>query len=1108
MSRMTVKPHTADSDPAWDWNQLASLGEQLRNENSFTAQRDRILSMTARLISGRVDVWLNESIFRLPDWEDGKVFPPQPPLAGMKRAIKTGKLQTQNKIKTKAAAGVTFASVPLEYQGLTLGVLQITRGKGQVFSTAELTLLPELAQMIAVSLFTSHRAEVEQFRLRQLNLVREVSTQIANVLDVDELSARVTSLIQKTFNYYYVAIFTLEQNSSALRFRSSAVALRKGGIRSGILEGRNASIALEVETGQGLIGEAVRTGQQIICDDVRADVRFRFIDSLPETKSEVVIPLKIEERVLGVLDVQSNQFRAFHPNDILVLHALADNIARAVDGAHLYSSLRRRADQLTLMSEVSKSVTSTLNLSELMREAAALIHDKFGYPYVSLFTVHNNRRLIVYEAGSGRRSKKLEGFTLPLDNPEGILSWTARHGRTVLANDVSRDDRYLPSLLPPKNTRSEICVPLIFNDEVLGLLDIQSDKLNAFTENDQIMFESVADTMAAAIRNADLYRSEQWRRQVADSFREVAGLVSDNAGVDEVLETILSELARNLPIDISAVWLLQDGDLCLSAVHGADAGQLESVCISNPEAIYAMADALMSDVPIIRRADEPLWPSGLSAGYDSSYSSIAAPLRVGDRPLGVLTLAHHTSGRYGHEAQAITATFSSYAAVAIENARLYDSAQEQAYASAALLQVAQAVVSLNDVDEILGTITRIMPILVGVHRVALYRWHVSRNSFIATHEYGFSENEETDLTEKEFVPGEFPVLDHAFEQNRMFIQPLNPKSTPRSWLKIRPEAQGEADVVNAGRLLMAVPLSIKNDLFGVMLIEEAENGRRFRSRRIEIINGIAQQAALAIQNDLLQLEMVVRERLETEVQLARSIQQTFIPQTLPVNGAWQFAARWRTARQVGGDFYDVIELPNGNFGLFIADVSDKGMPAALFMALTRTLVRAAVHEMDSPAAVLQRVNDQLLPDTQQGMFVTAVYGVLDTKLGTFTYVNAGHNPPFWVKGNADSATGSGRRIEKLTRTAVALGVIEQPVMREGMISLEVGDNLLLYTDGLTEAFSPAGNLFGDSRLMDALFSIQEHTADEVLIVVEERLNEFIETVPLGDDLTMLSVKRL
>jgi sigma-B regulation protein RsbU (phosphoserine phosphatase) len=193
-------------------------------------------------------------------------------------------------------------------------------------------------------------------------------------------------------------------------------------------------------------------------------------------------------------------------------------------------------------------------------------------------------------------------------------------------------------------------------------------------------------------------------------------------------------------------------------------------------------------------------------------------------------------------------------------------------------------------------------------------------------------------------------------------------------------------------------------------------------------------------------------------------------------------------------------LPNHKLGLFIADVADKGMPAALFMALTRTLVRAAVIEMNSPVDVLRRVNDQLLPDTRQGMFVTAVYGVLDTESGEFTFVNAGHNPPFWVKGK--------QGIEKLTRTAIALGVVEQPSMQERTISLAAGDTLLLYTDGLTEAFSPAEELFGETRLMEALESIQNHTADEVLVLVEHRLNEFIESVPLRDDLTILAVKRV
>ncbi len=1078
---------------SWDWQQLASLGEDLRNKDSLSAQRDGIIAMTNRLLEGVVDFWLNEKVFRLPDWKEKPVFPAQSTSDGIKQAIKTGKLFLKYDKTTKSSASFrTFAAVPLEDHGITLGALQITRPKGPAFSPEELNLLQALAQIIAVSLIASHRSEVEQFRLRQLNLVREVSAQIANVLHLDELSARVTELIQKTFNFYYVAIFTLDPYSNALRFRSSAVAPRKGK--------KKASIALEVEIGQGLIGEAAKLGEQIVCDDVQSDPRYRFIDSLPETRSEVVIPLKIENRVLGVLDVQSNHKKAFHPNDLLILHALADNIARAVESARLYSSLRRRADQLTLVSEVSKSVSSTLNLSAIMRDAADLIHEKFKYPHVSLFTVHPNRRIIAYEAGSGKRSKKLQGYTISLDSPKGIMVWAARLGKTILVNDVTLDDRYVPSPLPPGNTRSELCVPLIFDDKVVGLLDIQSDKNNAFTEDDQVMFEAVADTMAAAIRNADLYRSEQWRRQVADSLREVAGLVSDNVGVDEVLETILAELDRNLPIDVSAIWLLQDGELCLSAVHGIDAGQLESVCINNPEATYAMAEALLSDVPIIRRPDEPIWPAGLASGYDKNYSTIAAPLRVGDRPLGVLSLAHHTSGRYGHEAQAITTTFASYAAVAIENARLYDSAQEQAYASAALLQVAQAVVSLSDLEEILSSITRIMPILVGVKRVALYRWDAERMSFTASQEYGFSENEEAIMTEREFQAGVFPLLDCAREENHLITHALKPNALPNSWLRIKPQVQDEAEMMGAERLLMAVPLSIKHDLFGVMLIEETENGRRFRSRRIEIISGIAQQAALAIQNDLLQLEMVVRERLETEVQLARQIQQTFIPQSLPNHPAWQLAARWRTARQVGGDFYDVIELPNKKLGIFIADVADKGMPAALFMALTRTLVRAAVIETHSPAEALGRVNDLLLPDTQQGMFVTAVYGELDVEQGTFTYVNAGHNPPIWVKTSGE--------IEKLTRTAVALGVMEQPNIQERTISLSFGDKLFLYTDGLTEAFSADGDLFGDVRLIEALTSTQSHTSDEVIITVEEHLNEFIGIVPLGDDLTMLAIRRV
>jgi serine phosphatase RsbU (regulator of sigma subunit) len=305
---------------------------------------------------------------------------------------------------------------------------------------------------------------------------------------------------------------------------------------------------------------------------------------------------------------------------------------------------------------------------------------------------------------------------------------------------------------------------------------------------------------------------------------------------------------------------------------------------------------------------------------------------------------------------------------------------------------------------------------------------------------------------------------------------------------------------NSGSLLFAVPIAVKDDLFGVMIIEEATGGLRFRARRLEIINGIAQQAALAIQNDLLQKEMVVRERLETEVQLARQIQQTFIPEVLPTFENWEFAARWKTARQVGGDFYDVFDLPDNCLGLFIADVADKGVPAALFMALTRTLVRAAVIESASPADAMKRVNDLLIPDTRQGMFVTAVYAVLDMNKDELTYVNAGHNPPLWVKHDGS--------IERLTRTAIALGVVIGEPVEQRTIKLVSGDHVFLYTDGLTESFNLEGEFYGEERLTDAIVTSQCSTAHEMIHVVEKSLLDFVQDMPAADDLTMLVLRRV
>ncbi len=1084
-----MSPRNGSPDTA-GWREIASLGEQLASATSLSAQRDRIVSMTSRLIRGRVDVWLDESLFRLPDWDPEHVFPAQPRFEVMRRALKRRKLQVERS-KPKTGVRRAVAAMPIQEQGMLLGVLQVTRGHGPDFTEDELELLASIESVVGVGLYAYHRVGVERFRLDQLNLVREVSAQIATVLQTDELARRVTELIQQTFHYYYVAIFTLKPGETRLRFRASAHASRKGKD----LE----PLAFEVELGQGLIGEAAALGERIIAADVRKDPRYRAVESLPETRSEVVIPVKLEGRVLGALDLQSNRLDAFHPNDVLLLQALADNIARAVESARLYTDLRRRADQLTLVAEVSRSVNSSLDLTRLLQDASDLIHERFGYPYVSFFTVHPTRGVVEYEVGSGKRSEALKGYTIPLTEDRGVIPWVAREGTSILVNDVTQEPRYKPSPLPPRNTQAELCVPLVYGDRVLGVLDIQASRPNAFTEDDRILFETVAGTIASSIRNADLYRSEQWRRRVGDSLREVAGLLSEYVGVEESLESILTELERNLPVDVSSIWLLDEGELYLAAAHGADGAVIEAARRASPEASEALFSILAADEPVIRKPGDALWPSALAAGFGKDCSALGAPLRVSEQPVGLLGLTHHTAGRYGHEAQAMTATFASYAAVAIENARLYDQAQEQAYASAALLQVAQAVASLGNLDEILETIMRTMPILVGIQRAALYLWDPIEGSYTSSHEFGLPEDAKAQLWNCTFKAGEFPLMDAARERGAGVVRIMRAHDKTRDWPKFKPARSNEDALREGACLLIAIPLMIKSEHFGVLMLEEDTGARRFRTRRMEIINGVAQQAALAIQSDRLQGEMVVRERLETEVNLARQIQRTFIPERLPSFPGWQLSGRWETARQVGGDFYDVIQLPGNKVGLFIADVADKGMPAALFMALTRTLVRAAVLQTDSPARALQQVNDLLIPDTNLGMFVTAVYAVLDVEACTLTYANAGHNPPFWLR--------AGGGAQALRRTGIALGIIEAEDISEKTIHFEPGESLFLYTDGITEAFAPSGEMYGEPRLLDTLRSAADRDAAEILDAVQLSVKDFTDSLPPSDDMTMLVVKR-
>ena len=272
---------------------------------------------------------------------------------------------------------------------------------------------------------------------------------------------------------------------------------------------------------------------------------------------------------------------------------------------------------------------------------------------------------------------------------------------------------------------------------------------------------------------------------------------------------------------------------------------------------------------------------------------------------------------------------------------------------------------------------------------------------------------------------------------------------------------------------LVLPLVSQGELVGLLSLGERLSEQEYSSDDYRLLNNLSTQAATSLRvaqlARLQQLEALKRERIENELRVAGIIQQTLLPHETPALPGWKVSPYWQPARTVGGDFYDFISLSDGRLALIIGDVTDKGVPAALVMASTRSILRAVMERLTSPGEVLRRANDVLCPDMPPRMFVTCLCAVLDPATGRLEYANAGHNPPYQRTANGV--------IELLAR-GMPLGLMPAMSYEEKVTILQPSDSVLLYSDGLVEAHNSEREMFGSPRLQELL---QQYVGSEGLI---------------------------
>jgi serine phosphatase RsbU (regulator of sigma subunit)/anti-sigma regulatory factor (Ser/Thr protein kinase) len=307
--------------------------------------------------------------------------------------------------------------------------------------------------------------------------------------------------------------------------------------------------------------------------------------------------------------------------------------------------------------------------------------------------------------------------------------------------------------------------------------------------------------------------------------------------------------------------------------------------------------------------------------------------------------------------------------------------------------------------------------------------------------------------------------------------------------------------LKANGVKLAVPLVSQGELIGVLNLGPRLSEQDYSSDDRKLLDDLAAHAAPALRVGQLvreqEAEAATRQRFEQELEVARLIQQNFLPKELPDLPGWQIAAYYRPAREVGGDFYDVIPLSDGRVAFVVGDVTDKGVPAALVMSATRSVLRASAQRLIEPGVVLERVNELLCPDMPPKMFVTCLYGVLDPASGHLRFANAGHDLPY-VK--------TAHGVVELRARGMPLGLMPGMDYEEKDTVLAPGDSVLLHSDGIVEAHDPDRGMFGFPRLKE---TVAQNTGGQALIdrVIAE-LEAFTGSgAEQEDDITMVTLER-
>ena len=460
-------------------------------------------------------------------------------------------------------------------------------------------------------------------------------------------------------------------------------------------------------------------------------------------------------------------------------------------------------------------------------------------------------------------------------------------------------------------------------------------------------------------------------------------------------------------------------------------------------------------------------------------SCVSVPLLRGGEVIGALEAINKEEGDFTRADVEMLTALAEQVAIALDNARLYERVRREVREKELLYEVGQRISSSLDLEEVLDLIMDCLGEVMAFGAGGIFIVDPDTQEIASLATMGYEQG----MEEKVHLKFGTGVVGWVAKNREPAI--VDDVSKDSRYISARPETSSE----------IVVPLFADDKIIGVINLENDDVGA-FTTDDLELIKAFGSQAAVSLERAKLHAQILERRKLVDELEVARQIQRSFLPDVIPDIPGYDLSAINIPSEAVGGDYYDIIPISEGQWGITIADVFGKGVPAGLVMASYRASLLAEIRNNYMINAILRKVNRLIWESVEPERCVTACYGVLDAESGIFTYSNAGHLHPIII---------GKKGIRRLDKGGMLLGAIDKIEYREERVYLEPGDVVLFFTDGLTEAEDVYGEAFGEEKLIETAQALVNRPSAEIVKSIHQAVWEF-SSGHLGDDFTLLVLK--